>query len=81
MQTREFADAIAALLAFAEGRPTAVMCAEAKWWQCHRQLIADALVARKLEVRHIMSAGKAPPHELTAFARLSGSQVVYPALV
>jgi uncharacterized protein (DUF488 family) len=61
--------------------PTAVMCAEAVWWRCHRQLIADALVARGIEVRHITSASPAAPHTLTAFAKVSGSAVHYPGLV
>jgi uncharacterized protein (DUF488 family) len=57
------------------------MCAEAKWWQCHRQLIADALVARGVEVGHIMTKKTASPHELTSFARIAGQNVLYPALV
>lgn len=82
MGTREFAEALDALLAFAgERRRAAVMCAEAKWWQCHRQLVADALVARGIEVCHIMSAREAPCHELTPFARVTGSTVHYPALI
>jgi uncharacterized protein (DUF488 family) len=81
MQTAEFAGAIAELLAFAEGRQVAVMCAEAKWWQCHRQLIADALVGRGIDVRHIMGPGAPPAHQLTPFARLTDSGVLYPALV
>ena len=39
--------------ALADERQTAVMCAEAVWWRCHRQLVADALVARGIAVRHI----------------------------
>jgi uncharacterized protein (DUF488 family) len=81
MGTREFADALEALLAFADGRQTAIMCAESKWWQCHRQLVADALVARGVEVRHVMSERAAPLHELTPFARITGSTVRYPALL
>lgn len=81
MGTREFAGALDALLAFARDRRVAVMCAEAKWWQCHRQLVADALLARGLKVCHIMSAREAPRHELTPFARVTGSEVRYPALV
>jgi len=81
MATPEFAEALDALIAFAAGRRAAVMCAEAKWWQCHRQMVADALVARGIEVRHIMSAREAPPHELTPFVRVSGSTVQYPALI
>ena len=61
---------------------TAVMCAEAVWWQCHRQLIADALVARGIEVRHIMSATAAPPHTLTQFSRVNADlRVTYPGLI
>jgi len=81
MQSAEFAAAIEALLAWAEGRRVVVMCAEAKWWQCHRQLIADSLVARGLEVRHIMSIHEAARHELTPFARITGTSVTYPAVV
>ena len=80
MQSGEFREAIAALRTFAGERRVAVMCAEAKWWECHRQLIADALVALGGHVRHIMSARDAPPHKLTPFARVEGGQVTYPAL-
>jgi uncharacterized protein (DUF488 family) len=81
MQSAAFAEALSDLLAFAAERQVAVMCAEAKWWQCHRQLIADALVARGIEVRHIMSATETPVHALTPFARTEGTSVTYPALV
>ena len=81
MQSEEFRGGLDTLLAFAEGGRVAVMCAEAKWWQCHRQLIADALLARGVEVRHILSRRDAPAHQLTPFARLSGTEVTYPALI
>ncbi len=81
MQTAEFSVALDALLAFAADRLVAVMCAESKWWQCHRQLIADALVVRGIEVRHIMSPTEAPAHVLTPFARAHGISVTYPALI
>ena len=81
MQTPAFARDLEALLAFGTDRRVAVMCAEAKWWQCHRQLIADALSARGLDVRHIVSRGAPAPHEITSFARVTGSAVSYPALV
>jgi uncharacterized protein (DUF488 family) len=81
MQTRAFADALHDLLEFGRTRQVAIMCAEAKWWQCHRQLIADALVARGIEVLHIMTAREAALHVLTPFARVEGERVRYPALV
>jgi uncharacterized protein (DUF488 family) len=81
MQTKEFRAAVEELLSFATSRIVAVMCAEAKWWQCHRQLVADALVAREVEVRHIMSVREAPVHQITSFARATGGDVTYPALM
>jgi uncharacterized protein (DUF488 family) len=81
MASDEFREALEALRVRAETSLTAVMCAESQWWRCHRQLIADALVARGIEVRHIMSAAAAPAHELTSFARVVGSQVRYPGLL
>ena len=87
METRAFQNALDELIAWAGsdahkgGVPTAVMCAEAVWWRCHRQLIADALVARGVEVRHIISAAPPQPHTLTAFARVDVGRVSYPGLL
>jgi uncharacterized protein (DUF488 family) len=80
MQTEAFEAALQELLAFAGEDRTAVMCAEAVWWRCHRQLLADALVAQGVPVWHIVG-GDAKPHELSAFARLHGRKVIYPALL
>jgi uncharacterized protein (DUF488 family) len=61
------------------GRPV-IMCAEAVPWRCHRQLIADALVARGLTVRHILGPGQERVHELNPSARPGPDGVlVYPA--
>jgi uncharacterized protein (DUF488 family) len=76
MDTPEFRAGLDALVGWA-GQPTVIMCAEAVWWRCHRQLVADALVARGFEVRHIMSAGGPSVHELTAFARVERGRVSY----
>jgi uncharacterized protein (DUF488 family) len=81
MQLPIFRSAVEELLAFGSSHVVAIMCAEAKWWQCHRRLTADALVARGVDVRHIMSLAHAPAHEVTPFARLSGAQVTYPGLL
>jgi uncharacterized protein (DUF488 family) len=54
------------------------MCAEAVPWRCHRSLIADALLARGVEVRHIIGAGQPSPHRLTPMARIEGTLVTYP---
>jgi uncharacterized protein (DUF488 family) len=79
MQTDEFAQHLEALIAAAAVTRTAVMCAEAVPWRCHRSLIADALVARGVEVRHILAAAASPsPHALTAGARVREARVDYP---
>jgi uncharacterized protein (DUF488 family) len=84
MQTPEFSGGIDELMAFGEARQVAVMCAEAVWWQCHRMLISDALVARDVDVQHIMSqrgASKLQPHRLTPFARVDPPRVWYPGVI
>jgi uncharacterized protein (DUF488 family) len=81
MGSGEFHAALSELVESAKKVVAAVMCAESQWWQCHRQLIADALVARGIEVRHIMPAGLAPAHDLTSFARVTGTDVYYPGLL
>ncbi len=78
MQTQEFARGLAALMRAARRRTTAVMCAEAVPWRCHRSLIGDALLARGFQVCDITGRGPARPHRLTPFARVSGTRVTYP---
>lgn len=64
----------------ARGRATAVMCAEAVPWRCHRQIIADHLVARGHEVRHVLGPDRADAHDLRGMARpRDDGRVVYPA--
>lgn len=79
METEEFRRAVEELIAYGTDRRTAIMCAEAVPWRCHRQLIADALVSRAWTVLHIVSAGRAEPHRLTSFARSEDGRLVYPA--
>jgi len=80
MDTPAFAQALDALIVLARERSAVVMCAEAVPWRCHRSLIADALVARGVETRHIHDARRAEPHRLTPFARIVGARVAYPGL-
>jgi uncharacterized protein (DUF488 family) len=79
MQTPEFRENLDELIQYAAGAPTAIMCAEAVPWRCHRSLIADALLARGVTVLEIVSANKIQPHTLTTFAKVDGDQVTYPA--
>jgi uncharacterized protein (DUF488 family) len=76
MDTADFAAALAELAAMAGAAPTAFMCAEALWWQCHRRLIADALVVRGWEVRHLVGT-QASSHALPEFARVEGRRLIY----
>jgi len=80
METEAFERAFRELVVFASAGPTAVMCAEAVWWRCHRQLLADALLVQGVPVWHIVGAG-AKPHEMSAFARIRDGKVIYPALL
>src|ERR1700722_12736751 len=79
MQSPEFGANLNNLIELASEVPTAIMCAEAVPWRCHRSLIADALVARGIQAMEIMSATKSQPHALTSFAKVEGNQVTYPA--
>ena len=79
MATEEFAAELAALVAEAEAAPTAVMCAEAVPWRCHRSLVADALLVRGHAVEHILGEARRQPHKLTPFARVAGARITYPA--
>lgn len=82
METKEFQDGIARLLdAAAKHGPTAVMCAEAVWWRCHRSLISDLLKSRGIEVTHILDAGKTQPHPFTSAAHLVNGELSYSLLV
>jgi uncharacterized protein (DUF488 family) len=78
MQTPEFAAAIESLVKVVAEKTTAIMCAEAVPWRCHRSLVADALVARGMGVEHILSATRAQPHAITPFARVRGVHITYP---
>jgi len=81
MLTGEFETALAAMMEALKSERLVLMCAEAVPWRCHRSLIADALSARGVDVRHLLGPGREQPHELTPFARLEGTRVTYPALV
>ncbi len=78
MQTQEFADAVEDLIALSEKETTAIMCAEAVPWRCHRSLVADALLGRGIEVIDVMSKTSAKPHKMTPWANVQGTHITYP---
>jgi uncharacterized protein (DUF488 family) len=77
MESPAFEAALARLMADAAGARTAIMCAEAPWWRCHRGLIADALKARGVEVLHIMGEASPVPHPYTSAASVVDGKLYY----
>lgn len=80
LASAEFADGLERALEMAQRTPTALMCAEAVWWRCHRRLISDLLLHRGGEVRHILDAGHVQAHPMHPEARGRGAGLVYPPL-
>jgi uncharacterized protein (DUF488 family) len=78
MQTSEFEAGLQRLMKLAGQKQSAIMCAEAVPWRCHRSLIADALTVRGIRVDDIMSMKRSQVHSLTPFARVHGHRVTYP---
>jgi len=79
MQTQAFADGLDALIRMSRELRTAIMCAEAVPWRCHRSLVADALEVRGIPVVEILSDRSARMHKLTPFARVDGTTITYPS--
>jgi uncharacterized protein (DUF488 family) len=78
MASPEFIGALKHLVLRAADVRTAIMCAEALPWKCHRTLLSDSLLARGIRVVHVLGPGKTQEHSLTSFARVRGDQVTYP---
>ena len=77
MDTEEFARSLDKALALARERPTALMCAEALPWRCHRSILADAFLARGWDIFEILSEKEARARKLPDFARLEGERLIY----
>jgi uncharacterized protein (DUF488 family) len=75
MATPEFAKALDALLD--SDLRTAIMCAEAVPWRCHRNLVADELTRRGHQVIHILGPGSSQEHEMNKLARVESDHLVY----
>ncbi|MFP5374944.1 MAG: DUF488 family protein [Gammaproteobacteria bacterium] len=77
METAPWRRAADALETLARAAPTAIMCAEAMWWQCHRGLIADRFKAGGWEVLHLLAPGRCEPHPYTGAARIVDGRLTY----
>lgn len=75
--TAEFAEGLAELLKLAAGKRTALMCAEAVWWRCHRSIISDVLKLRGIEVIHIIDATHTTVHPYTSAAHVVDGRLSY----
>ena len=78
MQTRAFEEGLETLIQMSRGERTAIMCAEAVPWRCHRSLVADALSMRGIPVVEILSESSYRVHKLTPFAYVEGMTITYP---
>jgi uncharacterized protein (DUF488 family) len=77
--SNEFELALDQLLAISGARATAIMCAEAVWWRCHRRIVADYLMLRGRAVFHLMGEDRAVPATITPAAIAGDGHLVYPA--
>lgn len=77
METAEFEKAINNLEKIAVQKPTAIMCAEAVWWRCHRSMVSDYLKTKGWTVLHIMAVGKVQEHKYTAPAEVIDGNLSY----
>jgi uncharacterized protein (DUF488 family) len=80
MATPEFSGGLDALIRIARVEQTAMMCAEALPWRCHRSMIADAMIEKGWGVRDIMSSKPSTEHRVTPFLRVVDGQLTYPSL-
>lgn len=76
-ETGAFTTGIERLCEVAAEKRAAIMCSEGLWWRCHRRIIADNLLVRGWNVRHILPSGKLAAHSLPGFARVDGLRIIY----
>lgn len=79
MATAEFAAGLTELRGLAAAKRTAIVCAEAVWWRCHRSLIADVLKSTGWRVIHILGEKSTIEHPYTSPARIVDGRLTYPA--
>jgi uncharacterized protein (DUF488 family) len=79
--TEEFHQGLTELRTLGHKRRSAIMCAEAVWWRCHRRIIADYLICAGESVFHILR-NRVDRAVLTPGAiRHADGTVTYPPLV
>jgi uncharacterized protein (DUF488 family) len=74
-----FQQGLAQLLDASERQRTAIMCAEAVWWRCHRRIVADYLINAGRTVYHLMGTHGVNPAKMSEGAVPAGASVRYPS--
>lgn len=77
--TLDFRSGLDKLIKASQRSVTAMMCSEAVWWRCHRRIVTDYIIARGIEVRHILSSTNVSSAEMTISARPVGDALHYAA--
>ncbi|UOF01351.1 DUF488 domain-containing protein [Bdellovibrio reynosensis] len=78
MQTEEFQKNLVRLINKSKRKRLVIMCSEAVPWRCHRSLISDALIVKKISSEEIFTKTSHRPHKLTSFARVRAGKITYP---
>ena len=78
MQTDEFESSLEKIIGLSKLRKIVLICAESVPWRCHRSLIADALLVRKIQTTHVFNATTSKKHILTPWAKVRGKRITYP---
>jgi uncharacterized protein (DUF488 family) len=79
MSSDEFQRDLAVLVERATAAPTAFMCAETNWSECHRRMLADLLTVRGWDVTHLLAASESEAHQMWSAARVANGTLVYDA--
>ena len=66
----QFKSGLMRLRELGHAKRTAMMCAEAVWWRCHRRIITDYLLAAGDEVFHILGLNHVEGARMTPAATL-----------
>jgi uncharacterized protein (DUF488 family) len=77
MASDDFQRDLALLEERARKTPTAFMCAETKWEECHRRMLSDVLAVGGWDVTHLLGPDKSEPHRLWDLARVVDGGLVY----
>ena len=67
--SEDFRAGLIELRELGHARTSAIMCAEAVWWRCHRRIIADYLIASGETVFHILGRDHIERAQMTGAAR------------